>query len=292
MTELLPTWTFRNKLLEYVNTPSQNKVILTEADFERLVQSLIYESLSISNEVTDVTHYLMRTINKEVHEKANKEQDVYEGELTLPIFNQPYKVEWIVYNYDKNKQNYPIGASISLKSNILKVAMVKVYGEMDNTSLSDSLQHEIEHLFQYLKKQRDNIFNDKDTKLYNKAVELISNHPRDSFHYRIGQAVYLMFDAEQDAFVNGLYASVKNTPKHIPIYEVMRRSDAYRQIDELRMFNEEIQNPQFFENEEVIECLKFLNKSGKWLKNHTNKALKRFARKIAHVRNKINSEKF
>lgn len=284
MTQLLPPNFFRKKTLEYINEIDidENTPIITEEKLDSTIRMFITESQSISEEVLDVMYYLMRVINQEI--KLNKKDTpIIQNSFKAPIFGKAYTINWTLYDYYKTpKEDINVGAYVDFKKRILNIGIIKVGDEIDKSLLADSLQHELEHIFQLTKKRTDNFFNDKDSQLYNKALSLINEKNE------VGRAIYLMFNTEQDAYANGLYAALINKPEDVSIYDIRNRSDAYRQIRFLRRFNSRIHEENILKDKEIIRGLSEVNRSIDWLRTNINKAIRRFARKIGNVESRYN----
>ena len=125
-------------------------------------------------------------------------------------------------------------------------------------------------------------------------LEILNNVDCKPIEYNIARAVYLTFEEEQDAYVNGLYAALSNEECCSPAkyHLTFKRSDAYRQLDFLRKFYNSIceNEKELITDKDFLKATRFLKRDYKWLLNHIDKAIRRFSRKIAHIQRKVNSE--
>ena len=272
-------------LHEKLNSCS-DKIIFSENQFKTFITELIFESLSISDEVKKVTSQIMRA----VYNQLDQDQTKTEGIFRIFIFETFFYVKWFLYDAREYREPPQLDASVNFGEKLLTIKMIKDDFGINDTLLLTSLQHEIEHIYQSLKKPDNKIFNDKDKKLYKRALKLMRK-PKNSIPYNVGRAIYLMFNVEQDGFVNGLYGALKSvSPKMF--YPTLRENDAMKQINFLLRLNALLQEENgLIEDPEFLNALAFAKRNTKWFKIHLNKAIIRFGRKIAHIKEKIRQEK-
>lgn len=288
-TTLLSNSYFKNKSIFENLERKPNSVILTEREFRDLVLHLVTESLVIAEEVENVTNDIVLNIKKYL---CNNDSDepIIDGSFRWVVFNDIFTVMWRLYDLDRlDSENKPqqIGAQVDFENQEIFLDIIKIYGEIDTISIKNSLQHEIEHIYQRYKRPDHFDFKIKDKLLYDKSLELLKSG--DEIKQEIGRAVYLMFTFEQDAFVNGLYAAMKENDGSYDFDEIWDRNDAKIHLDFLISFNRRIRDKDYCSNKSVQESLVFLKRNIVWLQNHTNKAIKRFARKIEHIKRKLNT---
>lgn len=264
--------------------------IINEQKLHDVLYQMIYESLSISNEVSSVSSDIISAILKEIEKKGNDEPVSHSSFHTL-IFKYPFNIEWTLFDLTKLNQEISIGAQTDFGNKTLEVIVIKDEYGYRTDLLSDSIQHEIEHIFQRLKRPDEKNFNEKDKALYDNALNLIKNNKPGTIQYNVGRAVYLMFNAEQDGYVNGLYARLKSIESSRRKY-IEDTSDAWQQVNFLRRFNYQIVNNEqtLTSLESMQDALSSIGRDYKWLKLHTNKAIIRFLRKIAHIRKKLEDD--
>lgn len=287
--------------IEYLNQESvfssidesvlNNGILLTEDDFKGLMCEFLFESLSISEEVERVSWRLYTIIrNKVVKEKE------FKGEFPFRVFDKNFIIKWQVYDYYNLNENVFVGAEVNFDTLTINLGLIVCDGEVDFDHLNDSLQHEVEHVYQRMKRKEygakigkdlDNNFNLKAKKLYDAARELMIDSNRKSFKYNLGRAVYLTFKSEQDAYVNGLYGKLKNNQSNISLEKLLYDTDAYKQLRFMRSFYKKVFVDHLVKQEEFDELLNFLGVKEKWLERTLGEAINRFSEKIGKVFSKF-----
>lgn len=260
----------RSVFEEYEN--GIRKIILTENDFNNAITEMILESMSIAEEVVSVTSQIRRIIQR----KISSNQLSNGCGFRISAFGDYFNVIWNIYDFDSNETNIQPGASVDFDRKVITVGLIKINGEIDYNYLSDSLQHEIEHIYQREKRGDDSNFNDKDKQLYQNALKLLQDENQRGLAYNLGRAIYLTFHAEQDAYVNGLYSVLQNNQANEDLGDLLKQSDAYRQLKFLRGFYRRICLNKFTDKENLTSLLDFLGKNEYWLQTAFEKAIDRF----------------
>lgn len=259
---------------------STSSILLGEVEFKTLLHTIITETLCIANEVTSVSNDIHYHIEKHLQKNTYTEPK-FGGQFRMFIFNKFFKINWTVFDLDIiDNTSFSFGANVDFENGKINLNIPKIYGDLDWSFLRDSLQHEIEHIYQRFKRGDDSNFNHNDKKLYDTAV-ILSMNCKSQIYRDLGNAVYLMFNAEQDAYVNGMYSAMKIETDPKLKQEIYYRSDAYRQFSFL---NDYLIRLQTINNEkdikELEKGLKVLHKNMDWLKDNIKKAIKRFIKKI------------
>lgn len=265
------------------------RIKITEEQLRNIVHEALCESMSISDDVLMVTHNVMRAIRNELNKKEGQD-GITTGVFSIRLFNSTFSVQWTLY--DKTKiDTPPIGASIDFKNKILSLDLIKDNNGLNKGALADSLQHEIEHLYQKLKRPNEEIFNDKDSDLYEKVVKQLSITKPKTLEHNIARCIYLMFNAEQDAYANGLYAMLVND-SYYNFNHNCHNNHAVSQLRFLTDFYNKTIDLKIEENndDEYINALEPFNRSITWFLNHLDKAIRRFSRKLSRVKDKAYSE--
>ena len=96
--------------------------------------------------------------------------------------------------------------------------------KLDEQSFDDSLQHELGHLFDYIKRGHLPI-PDKYALIYNNAIELTKN--QNDIVRKIGEAVYASFPCEQIGLINGLDARLRKNNNINSPFNVLYDTEAY-----------------------------------------------------------------
>lgn len=118
-------------------------------------------------------------------------------------------------------------------TNAIYLYGIAISGSIDKPSLKDSIQHEIEHIFQQYKMGKG--FEDDD------IVSIINTSFSKGNEYAksVANIVYMSIKYEQKGFANGLYAYCKDDPVHYR--ERFLSSPAYEKLDQLKKDKEFIE---------------------------------------------------
>lgn len=110
---------------------------------------------------------------------------------------------------------------------------IAISGHIDKSSLKDSIQHEIEHIFQQYKMGKR--FEDENiTSIINTSFSKGNEYAKS-----VANIVYMSLKNEQEGFANGLYAYCKDDPVHYR--ERFLSSPAYEKLDQLKKDKEFIE---------------------------------------------------
>ena len=257
------------------------RIIVTEQQFDILREYLINESLSIADDVCHATFLLLDKIQNEY------ENDLNEGTFEFNFFGEAFNVVWHALQ-DGSKYNK---ASVNFKTKILEVWFNRDEKNKNLWNLSDSLQHEIEHIYQWIKKPSREMFSQRRGAVYDKVVELLPKYDENTVQYDILRAIYLSYPEEQDAFVNGLYSVLRKSKNKYHVSMIMSDSPLNSYKKNMLRINYNLNNNQnFVESKELEEVLNGINRNVKWLKKILQKGIVRLARKMAHIETKAIQE--
>ena len=118
----------------------------------------------------------------------------------------------------------------------MSIQCYTVNDEMDTAQLVDSINHELFHLFEQ-NQQGYGFQIMKNQDLYGRVSSLFSKFEENSDGYLLAYALYLHFDYEQRAFVNGLYAYVNEKPlgeRMMKLDELINTSPLVKRIAMIR----------------------------------------------------------
>ena len=168
------------------------------------------------------------------------------------------------------------------KSALLNIEGYSISGTIDEKELSDTIQHEINHIFQKIKGKKSNI--KKDTLYY--KIRSVFNIKTDEEINAIANALYYSFDDEQDSFVNGLYAYLMSNGLIVSWDKIKKNTLVYKGLESMKkslIFLEKINNEkikQYFgiSRNKCISIIekgmqRFQNKIGKVLIKHRKEML-------------------
>ena len=141
-----------------------DKIILSENQFKTLITELLFESLSISDEVKSVTSRILRAVYNQLEKDGVKT----EGMFRIFVFDTFFNIKWQLYDTRNFDQLPDLDAFVNFDEKTLSVKLLQDEFGINDTLLLNSLQHEVEHIYQWLKKPNNKIFNDKNKKYMTK----------------------------------------------------------------------------------------------------------------------------
>lgn len=198
-----------------MSTPK--KIHLSESKMKEMVSNIINEMLSVSDDVVSETESIVSDILDRLPNFKNEWTTVSNGhqclncQMHIPIFGETYLLNFEVHSfrYGFYDNSIAYGASVSFDSKIFNLTSCLIDGEMIEETFSDSIQHEVEHIFQRIKKGKTLLASNKST-FYDICVNNLSSMDYDGFIADLAYIGYLSFECEQDAFANELYSYLKN----------------------------------------------------------------------------------
>lgn len=183
------------------------------------------EELSISKEVADSTDYILSLVSN-VYDEARKNKfsvrtmSTEEGtcyivhdvpvNLSVTVFGIKLNISLLILELqDMSFMNdfvnlfVPDGDFIE-KASLVTIMSCCVKGETPcNQILRNMLQHELEHVFQFVKSG-----NYTDDNRYQMAITILKNASLDDVLMNVADLVYYLSNREIDANVNGLYSEL------------------------------------------------------------------------------------
>lgn len=206
------------------------------------INKAINEELGIADEVKNASDF----IKNEIISKLNQENKniIADGvsskkiNFSEKVFNKTIHFQIGYYNFkDKiyyqkyiNKYGDFEGSSVSNdgKFNYIQINFYSISGYIDNKNLSDTIQHELEHIFQQVKAKKS--FGGQ--QLYNYSFQFLNTNNLNDRALAI--IVYMSRQSEIDAFINGLYGFLKNGHKLLGSREDIKESPIYQQLVNLK----------------------------------------------------------
>lgn len=207
------------------------------------IRTAINEELSINNDVTSLSNSIFNTI-KDIfsHGKTtNIKKNGYvecKGNFYQSLNGYKINVCFTIFNfrsnedYEQNIEYLSDNFSYATKAD-KKLYFLTVYGYAVNNKLQvedivDSIQHEVEHIFQGSIGKKSLNTNDN---LYLSAI----NHINDgNILGIIANTIYFSYDYEQDAIVNGLYAQLMSSENPVPRWDDIVDTQIYDSIEFLK----------------------------------------------------------
>lgn len=230
-----------------------SKIIITgsalfsKSDKDDLLKSL-NENLSINYEVENETYEIYKKFleqnnktlyNERVDACCSKKvvKFVYNvfGKLQMPFIFNCYNIFRNGEDPNYYRKKYFLGhGSTTSKGITINVEIIS--GTKINTDIRGILQHELEHVFQKIKTEKNILYANKiskdlNKKIYLRAIKVLS--PTFPSEYsieetRIAQLIYSHTDFEEDAFVNALYSNLTDKNQEKSEDEIIKTSAAFR----------------------------------------------------------------
>lgn len=214
-------------------------VILNEITLK--INEAINEELGIADEVRDKSAKLrdevinrLKNIEKTIIESGVSEK---KDNFQIELANKKVFIQVNYYNFrDKTyylnfikKIGYIGYSSLSNdgRFNVIILNFYSISGYIDEKDLYDSIQHEVEHIFQQVKAKKT--FSKSDLYLY--AYKNLSNEQLEN---RILALIsYMSNKFEQDGYINGLYAFLKDNYKLMATRDDIKESPVYSKLTDL-----------------------------------------------------------
>ena len=183
---------------------------------------LLKEELGISDVVKGLTNQVLETILSDM--KAHVEQFVnfdiniklFKNSITLFLFDRAITITYIVYRFlnkqtfDRDKTTFKSEATFNADSLEITLTLIDVCGSLELNSLKRSLQHELAHLYDSVKRG-GGLLSDKWQQFYNSVIKKRDTTEKQEV-YDLAWCLYLSFKPEIMAYANGFYQQMVNAP--------------------------------------------------------------------------------
>lgn len=204
------------------------------------IENIIKEELSINSDVALLSSKISSLVEDMLKKNDYKKEKIFEGvsKITIQLneFVNEIKLNFniVLYNfkdknfYDKFHEKIDFSSHNSNIGGRVVFITIKGYlisGNLNKEDISDSIQHEINHIFQDINGKVDN---EKERKLYYLVLNKLNN--KNNIISKLAYGLYYSFNSEQDSYVNGLYAYLMNKGLIVPWDDIKRDTDAYNAI--------------------------------------------------------------
>lgn len=229
------------------------------------INNIIKEEYGISQELDSIVSSLIEKIECEVKNSDKTKVGNYtknNGKITIALNNANINVYWGGYFFNSEQDYFNFMKTHILPNgfiydiNGLMVSIIYVNGKIYNTSLYDTLYHELEHAYQETKMKHE--FGSKS--LYQYAVSKINS--KNYSEKQLSTIIYASSKSEQDAMVNGLYGEIKNTFLKNGIHDIdniILNSEAIIWLNNLNQALEYVKKNK--NNHELIAAVGFFKKN-------------------------------
>lgn len=259
-------------------------VLITEGQ----LRNLIKEELGISEKVTAASNELFGTLMTKISESFENSQK----ESTMTQFSNSFTFLWDdvkinvcfdVFNYVSNEvyeySKVEADASsvwVSKKLFFLWLTIPMVSGNVVGQDVRDSIQHELEHIFQ----QRMFGKPFSDAKRY--ARIRVSLESENENERKAARLMYACLKSEQEGFCNGMYSYLMSLPEPLSMRGIMKTPAWKTYKEACDIFGEATDNEEL-KNE--------VEKYGLKLKA-VKRLLDNFVRRIGRVVAKVKTDKY
>ena len=225
-------------------------------EYRETLNSLIFEELSISGEVQKETintwSNILNIISKIKTDLYPNTNNVYYGQISfqLNIFGDKTSIFVNYYNFlnkesfneHKDEINYLSASSmVQDKLRWLTISIPAISGRIImEPDIKDSLQHELEHIFQGKLGSKNILLGDGE---YANARNLL--YSTDDDISNLALIIYLGNTSKQDAYVNGLYAYLiaQEEPMVKIKWDIVKSSEAYILLMRIKTIIEKLESP-------------------------------------------------
>lgn len=265
-----------------------------------MINDILNEELSISNDVNDLTIKIKNLISNDYARNIGYERcytilykgfnrEVFSNEITINYANKSIIVVYYVLEDASQEITKQYNSLFNSTSNN-RILRLELYLTSHNNKInwkknSKDLQHEVEHLFQLIKKGKD-LLSDKQFSEYNKLKSLTTYD--DYYDQIIGYTYYYYNKAERNAIINGLYREIidLNTDGLVtdPL-EIIKKSPYYHNIQIIKNTIENHKNHEQLENK-----LKNINKTLKQYLRIANIVIDEYSKAFGRLLYKVKKD--
>lgn len=237
----------REIVREYIYNEVNERTFYIDENFVSEIHTLITEEYGISKQVEDETTILKDTILNDIRNlqplATNSNVTTYKHRIMVKCFGVDMLLDYIAYDcastedYNKiDKRYFSCAVSPQTKHIILNIAFVN---KKPTNEIDKNIQHELTHLFEYIKRGNNSLMSKKYTTLYNtvqqgvqKYIQYQNTSTIEGIYFNIFYALYVSFKCEQDAFFNELDAELKHNSQNWEV--VVECSQTYYNLKIIR----------------------------------------------------------
>lgn len=259
---------------------------------EDFIRKLIKEELGIHMEVVNVSNKVYNDIIEDMKTKDSKNNDICytkQGHVNCSLNNITFKVHYTCRNFLDNKiikdldiESLTEGGTVFFNKKWMWVSVniVALNGTVNKQEALNTIQHELEHVYQQIMSDKRIPGNDNQYMKMRSDMEC-----SDETRRKVGRLVYLCYKSEQEGFINGTYAwCMTDDAKSAPYqYEEIKNSPAGKLYIEMRSLYEEV-----FSN---VQMAHIIEKEYNYSKVYVEKMLNEFLRRLGRVLIKVNMDK-
>ena len=225
------------------NNISQEERARIREEIDRELETCVNEELTIADELSKAANNIIILIENDIKNcKAliNRKDGYFykNGYVSYKCFNKIIYTEYHYYNffnniyYNNSRKKIP---QINRNNNIDRISIVifAVSGNILGTTLYDTIYHELEHIFQQTKANK--MFTK--TEMYDYVVRRKNEVEPSNPEYLICDSLYLTYNFERDAYINGAYGYLLHTCKsYLDVDKAIEHTDLYQAIEMLKFY--------------------------------------------------------
>lgn len=268
-----------------------NENVISKALTET-IDLFINEELGIADDVAKATNDIKKLILTDLKnaQKRQVSEGVWErsNTVTCNLFGMNVSIEYIHYNfrdydtYYSNADEFYFGGESSFTNKRIFLKILSISGEIQENTFGDTIQHEVEHLYQASMQNKPLLQNNS---LYDKARD---DKSRNEWRFKLKQIVYYTRNEEQDAFVNGLYAQLISPDALYQKQQIIKSSNPYKIAALLKSLEKNIAENE--NNQELIDAAKYYRRPVKWFITQCNIGSRKILKKMMKVVAKANKD--
>jgi hypothetical protein len=256
-----------------------NKTDFIKVIREEVRKVILNEENSINGDVDEEAYNVYKIILSHQFSKNEKLKDANYGcDVYQFSFNRNFQSCNILYTI--KFFDYRDGVAHNLDSGSVVLSKTSAFininydlecGSLSRGDLHDSIQHELTHVLKGIKVY------DKNRNYEPKALSVIQiadafYNSKDEYEKAIGCVFYMGLNDEQDAYINGLYAQIKNNlhngalPRHF-----IKQTPFYQKVGEIKSIKNNIDS--YFSNENFLCAVERFKRQSKYKKPITKDLL-------------------
>lgn len=254
------------------------------------IRKVVSEELGIKDEMYEKALSVYENIKTDIPKREKTFTDDFElvsGTVSTDIEGLKVRVQYYCRNFYSQDtidtygiENLTTGGSAYLDKRFIMctVNFYALNGSACKQKALETIQHEIEHVFQEIKADK----RIPNSNFYAKMRTDMES--QDEVRRKVARLIYGCLKSEQEGFVNGLYSfcMVDDFTAGPYTYNNIDGSEAYKLYDELKK--------NFFELRKNPEMQKILSEY-KWTVDDVGKKMKNFIHRIGRVLIKVNNDK-
>lgn len=277
-------------------TNEQRALIREEIDND--IERLIKEELSISTELSNAANKIISMVEDDMKREKYKPINIdgvsyKEGNIRSNHFGKNIIVHYWYYNFfDKiyyEKQRKRI-KQINRNNNIDKIdiTIFAISGYIDVNTLHDTIYHELEHIFQQTK--ADKMFTKSD--MYEFVAKRKYEVQPENPEYAICDSLYLSYDFEEDAYINGAYGFLmKVCDSYLDVESRLPQTQLYNVIEMLKFYYDIIsKHKNRFDNVLHSASYKKFDLNANKLIKRIKFAIERIEKKTKNLKKKVKKD--